>query len=215
MLYCRDTTDVGLEADGSILRPAGLSPFPTLHALCPRPARALGSLFWAVGGAVRVGGRAHQWASKTVPRTLPRDIDLCKKSLDYWDFLRTAGLNRKQVSMNMKSLRTALLGVAIAAATLTSVEPASALGGCGYNRHRNGWGRCVWGGQNEDWCLRTTGIAPPTWAVECGAASGDSFNEVRALKEQPNPATLATETAGVHAHASTSPRRRRGAFSFA
>jgi hypothetical protein len=50
-----------------------------------------------------------------------------------------------------------LLGVAIAGATLSSVEPASALGGCGRNGHRNGWGQCVSGGQNQDWCLRTTG----------------------------------------------------------
>ena len=57
----------------------------------------------------------------------------------------------------MKSLRTVLLGVAITAATLSSVAPAFALGGCGHNRHRDAWGRCVWGGQNEDWCLRATG----------------------------------------------------------
>jgi hypothetical protein len=57
----------------------------------------------------------------------------------------------------MKSLKTMLLGVAIAAAGFSAVEPASALGGCGFNRHRNAWGRCVWGGQNQDWCLRTTG----------------------------------------------------------
>jgi hypothetical protein len=57
----------------------------------------------------------------------------------------------------MKSLKTALLGVAIAAAALSSVEPADALGGCGVNRHRNAYGRCVWGGQNQNWCLRATG----------------------------------------------------------
>jgi hypothetical protein len=57
----------------------------------------------------------------------------------------------------MKSLRTVLLGVAITAATLSSVAPAFALGGCGHNRHRDAWGRCVWGGQNQDWCLRVTG----------------------------------------------------------
>jgi formate hydrogenlyase subunit 4 len=34
----------------------------------------------------------------------------------------------------IKSLRLVLLGVAMAAATLSSVEPASALGGCGANR---------------------------------------------------------------------------------
>ena len=57
----------------------------------------------------------------------------------------------------MKSLRTALLGVAVAAATLSSVEPTFALGGCGRNGHRNAYGQCVFGGQNQDWCLRTTG----------------------------------------------------------
>ncbi|TMJ82328.1 MAG: hypothetical protein E6G76_23815 [Alphaproteobacteria bacterium] len=57
----------------------------------------------------------------------------------------------------MKSLRTLLLGGAIAAAALLSAAPAFALGGCGYNYHRNAYGRCVWGGQNQNWCLRTTG----------------------------------------------------------
>ena len=57
----------------------------------------------------------------------------------------------------MKSLKTLLLGVAIAAATLSPVAPADALGGCGVNRHRNAYGRCVWGGQNQNWCLRNTG----------------------------------------------------------
>jgi hypothetical protein len=58
----------------------------------------------------------------------------------------------------MKKLSIKLLGVAIISATLSSaISPAFALGGCGPNRHRNGWGQCVWGGQNQDWCLRTTG----------------------------------------------------------
>jgi hypothetical protein len=57
----------------------------------------------------------------------------------------------------MKSLSPVLLGVAVAAATLSSVAPASALGGCGRNYHRNAYGRCVWGGQNQNWCLRATG----------------------------------------------------------
>ena len=48
----------------------------------------------------------------------------------------------------MKSLRTVLLGVAIAAVTLSSVAPAFALGGCGRNYHRNAHGRCVYGGQS-------------------------------------------------------------------
>jgi hypothetical protein len=57
----------------------------------------------------------------------------------------------------MTSLTAVLLGIAIAAAILSSVAPASALGGCGYNYHRNAYGRCVWGGQNQNWCLRATG----------------------------------------------------------
>jgi len=50
----------------------------------------------------------------------------------------------------MKSLRTLLLGGAIAAAALLSAAPAFALGGCGYNYHRNAYGRCVWDGQNQN-----------------------------------------------------------------
>jgi hypothetical protein len=62
----------------------------------------------------------------------------------------------------MKSLKTVLFSVAIAAATLfllslSAAPPAHALGGCGYNYHRDAWGRCVWGGQNQDWCIRMTG----------------------------------------------------------
>jgi hypothetical protein len=56
-----------------------------------------------------------------------------------------------------KSLGTVLLGVVIGAATLWSIAPASALDGCGLNGHRNAWGHCVWGGQNQSWCLRRTG----------------------------------------------------------
>jgi len=58
----------------------------------------------------------------------------------------------------MKMLSVGLLGAAILAAALSSaVTPAYALGGCGPNGHRNAWGNCVWGGQNQDWCLRRTG----------------------------------------------------------
>jgi len=64
-----------------------------------------------------------------------------------------------------KSLGSVLRGVAIVAATLSAIAvatltlsaPADALGGCGRNYHRDAWGRCVRGGQNQDWCLRTTG----------------------------------------------------------
>ena len=54
----------------------------------------------------------------------------------------------------MKTLMAAVLGLAILSTTISS---AFALGGCGPNRHRDYWGRCVWGGQNQAWCLRHTG----------------------------------------------------------
>jgi hypothetical protein len=58
----------------------------------------------------------------------------------------------------MKKLFAALLGIAVlSTATLSLTTPASALGGCGPNGHRNAAGFCVFGGQNEDWCIRKTG----------------------------------------------------------
>ena len=54
-------------------------------------------------------------------------------------------------------LGAALLAVVIGAAAIGSAEPAHALGGCGPNGHRNPWGNCAWGGQNQNWCLRHTG----------------------------------------------------------
>ena len=58
----------------------------------------------------------------------------------------------------MKSLSAALFGIVILSTALSSVvTPALALGGCGPNGHRNAWGRCVFGGQNQDWCIRKTG----------------------------------------------------------
>jgi hypothetical protein len=70
----------------------------------------------------------------------------------------------------MKSLRTVLLGIAILSATFSAVAPALALGGCGPNRHRNAWGYCVWGGQNQAWCLRHTGhtaVRMPNGTMRC------------------------------------------------
>ena len=63
----------------------------------------------------------------------------------------------------MKKLSAALLGVVILSTALSSAAaPAFALGDCGPNRHRNPWGHCVWGGQNQAWCLRHTGhVAAP------------------------------------------------------
>ena len=44
------------------------------------------------------------------------------------------------------------------AATLTLMTTtAYALGGCGPDRHRNYYGYCVFGGQNQGSCLRRTG----------------------------------------------------------
>ena len=57
----------------------------------------------------------------------------------------------------MKKLSAALFGVAILSAAASAVTPAFALGGCGPNFHRNWAGVCVWGGQNQAWCLRHTG----------------------------------------------------------
>jgi hypothetical protein len=71
----------------------------------------------------------------------------------------------------MKTLRTVLLGVVILSTTLSSaVAPALALGGCGPNGHRNAWGQCVWGGQNQAWCLRHTGhpaVRMPNGTLRC------------------------------------------------
>ncbi|WP_425332509.1 GCG_CRPN prefix-to-repeats domain-containing protein [Candidatus Rhodoblastus alkanivorans] len=71
----------------------------------------------------------------------------------------------------MKVLRTVLLGVVILSTALSSaIAPAFALGGCGPNRHRNAWGRCVWGGQNEGWCRRHTGhraVRMPNGTLRC------------------------------------------------
>ena len=57
----------------------------------------------------------------------------------------------------MKKPTLAILGAVALATTLASTTPASALGGCGPNRHRNHAGYCVFGGQREDYCLRRTG----------------------------------------------------------
>ncbi len=71
----------------------------------------------------------------------------------------------------MKKLSVALLGALIASAAISSVvTPAFALGGCGPNGHRNGWGRCVFGGQNQAWCIRRTGhpaVRMPNGTLRC------------------------------------------------
>jgi hypothetical protein len=72
----------------------------------------------------------------------------------------------------MKKLSATLLGVVIFSAALSSaVTPAFALGGCGPNRHRSSVsGECVWGGQNQAWCLRHTGhtaVRMPNGTMRC------------------------------------------------
>ncbi|MGO8954850.1 MAG: hypothetical protein ACLQF2_16205 [Rhodomicrobium sp.] len=58
----------------------------------------------------------------------------------------------------MKKLQVVMLGLAILATASSAITPAFALGGCGPNRHRSSvTGRCIWGGQNQAWCLRHTG----------------------------------------------------------
>jgi hypothetical protein len=62
----------------------------------------------------------------------------------------------------LKKLSAVLLGVMILSEILSAATPALALGDCGPNRHRDRWGRCVGGGQNQAWCLRHTGhVATP------------------------------------------------------
>lgn len=71
----------------------------------------------------------------------------------------------------MKNLFVALLGVAIiSTAMLALAAPASALGGCGMNGHRDGYGHCVFGGQNQDYCIRTKGhpaVRMPNGTYRC------------------------------------------------
>ncbi len=68
----------------------------------------------------------------------------------------------------MKSLGSVLLGVAIFS---TTFSPAFALGGCGPDAHRSSVsGRCIWGGQNQAWCLRHTGhpaVRMPNGTLVC------------------------------------------------
>ncbi|MFA5957727.1 hypothetical protein [Hyphomicrobium sp.] len=73
----------------------------------------------------------------------------------------------------MKKLFASLLGLAALLAVDLSyaVTPASALGGCGPNRHRSSvTGRCIWGGQNQAWCVRHTGyraVRTPSGRLVC------------------------------------------------
>ena len=58
----------------------------------------------------------------------------------------------------MKKFRLALLGAVVVSTALSlAAPPAFALGGCGENYHRDANGKCVFGGQNEDYCMKTKG----------------------------------------------------------
>ncbi len=58
----------------------------------------------------------------------------------------------------MKQMFAASIGAMILSTAVASMAtPAIALGACGPNGHRNAYGRCVFGGQNQNWCLRHTG----------------------------------------------------------
>src|SRR3974377_1232466 len=68
----------------------------------------------------------------------------------------------------MKALRVVRLsgccapagGVFLSVALSSAVTPAFALGGCGPNFHRSSvTGQCIWGGQNQAWCVRHKGRA--------------------------------------------------------
>jgi hypothetical protein len=63
----------------------------------------------------------------------------------------------------MKKIMIAIFGTAVSVGMLSfTAGPAYALGGCGDNGHRNSRGQCVFGGQNQRWCERTTGH-PAVW----------------------------------------------------
>lgn len=58
----------------------------------------------------------------------------------------------------MNKLWLAVLGAVVISTTVSlPASPAFALGGCGENYHRDGHGNCVFGGQDEDYCLKTKG----------------------------------------------------------
>jgi hypothetical protein len=58
------------------------------------------------------------------------------------------------------------LAVAILASLMSS---AYAFGGCGRNGHRNPWGACVYGGQNQGYCAAVGGtpVRMPNGNVRC------------------------------------------------
>lgn len=58
----------------------------------------------------------------------------------------------------------------VSAMTTFDITAANALGGCGFNGHRGYYGRCVFGGQNQNFCLRTKGhpaVRMPNGTYRC------------------------------------------------
>ncbi|QGM98785.1 GCG_CRPN prefix-to-repeats domain-containing protein [Methylocystis parvus] len=69
-----------------------------------------------------------------------------------------------------KSLIAKIALFGLAAATFASLSsPAFAFGGCGRNGHRNAWGACVYGGQNQGYCAAVGGtpVRMPNGNVRC------------------------------------------------
>src|SRR5205085_2772166 len=86
------------------------------------------------------------------PLRLPSCCRTSPQSNRVYLLLRVGPRITCQEEVLMKRLSAALLGVVILATALSwAATPASALGGCGPNRHRGPWGGCRWGGQNQAW----------------------------------------------------------------
>jgi len=68
-------------------------------------------------------------------------------------------------------ISSAFAGLAVVAMVVSSLAtPAFALGGCGPNGHRGPGGHCVFGGQNQAYCLRTKGhpaVRMPNGTLRC------------------------------------------------
>ena len=107
------------------------------------------------------------------------DVHAGFRSADQTSNYRAAAVRRRKrgamiinTRFVMKTLSAALVVIAIASAALpAAVTPARALGGCGPNSHRSSvTGRCIWGGQNQGWCLAHTGhpaVRMPNGTMVC------------------------------------------------
>lgn len=57
----------------------------------------------------------------------------------------------------MKAVKLTVIAALAGSIITFGANPALALGDCGPNAHRNAYGKCVFGGQNQSYCLRKTG----------------------------------------------------------